>query len=177
MTEEQEHPPSEPDPAPSPHGPKHPPRGKYLAALSLAALGVVYGDIGTSPLYAIRESFLEEHGVAPTVANVLGVLSLIFWSLVIVISIKYLVFILRADNRGEGGILALTSLVTPVGALRQGRRWALILLGLFGTALLYGDGMIAPSMRPDTRANALATESCRRAPPSTIAMGLARPLR
>jgi KUP system potassium uptake protein len=121
------------------------PSGRYLLALSLGALGIVYGDIGTSPLYALRESFLEEHGVPPTPANVLGILSLIFWSLIVVISIKYLAFVLRADNRGEGGILALTSLVTPVGALRAGRR-VLILLGLFATALLYGDGMITPAI-------------------------------
>ncbi len=111
----------------------------------MAALGVVYGDIGTSPLYALRESFVVEHGVQAAPANVLGVLSLIFWSLIVVISIKYLAFVLRADNRGEGGILALTSLVTPVGALRGGRR-LLILLGLFATALLYGDGMITPAI-------------------------------
>jgi KUP system potassium uptake protein len=123
-----------------------PGRAGYLAALSLAALGVVYGDIGTSPLYAIRESFLKEHGVAPTPANILGVLSLIFWALVFVISIKYLVFVLRADNRGEGGILALTSLVTPVGTSRKSSRRVLILLGLFGTALLYGDGIITPAI-------------------------------
>ena len=81
------------------------PRGKYLALLSLTALGIVYGDIGTSPLYAVRESFLPSHGLAVTPQNILGVLSLIFWSLILVISVKYLVFVLRADNRGEGGIL------------------------------------------------------------------------
>ena len=127
------------------HHPAGNPRGRYLAMLSLAALGVVYGDIGTSPIYAIRESFLEEHGVGADPANVMGVLSLIFWSLIVVISIKYLIFILRADNRGEGGILALTSLITPVGAPRGGR-WLLIMLGLFATALLYGDGMITPAI-------------------------------
>jgi KUP system potassium uptake protein len=119
------------------------PRGRYLAFLALTALGVVYGDIGTSPLYAMRESF-HFYDLEPTPGNVFGVLSLIFWSLVLVISIKYAVFVLRADNRGEGGILALTSLVTPVGAARRGGRRALIMLGLFGTALLYGDGMITP---------------------------------
>ncbi|HYR11822.1 MAG TPA: potassium transporter Kup [Longimicrobium sp.] len=120
------------------------PKGRYLALMSLAALGVVYGDIGTSVLYAVRESFHHTHGIHPTRDNVLGVLSLIFWALVLVISIKYAVFVLRADNRGEGGILALTSLVTPVGAMRRSPRWVLIMLGLFGTALLYGDGMITP---------------------------------
>ena len=92
--------------------------GGRLLALSLAALGVVYGDIGTSPLYALRECFHGPHAVAPTPGNVLGVLSLIFWSLVVVISVKYLAFVMRADNRGEGGILALTSLVTKLQATR-----------------------------------------------------------
>jgi KUP system potassium uptake protein len=122
------------------------PSGRYLATLSLVALGVVYGDIGTSPLYAIRECFHGPHAVALTHDNVLGVLSLVFWALVIVISIKYLVFVLRADNQGEGGILALTALatrITPTG--RQERAW-LVLIGIFGAALLYGDGMITPAV-------------------------------
>jgi KUP system potassium uptake protein len=137
------------DPAvasPSPESPAHRPADwRYLAGLSLAALGIVYGDIGTSPLYALRESFLAEHGVTASPANVLGVLSMIFWALVLVISIKYLVYIVRADNRGEGGILALTALITPSHVLRRGR-WGLIVLGLFGTALLYGDGMLTPAV-------------------------------
>ena len=123
-----------------------PPRGRYLFTLALGALGIVYGDIGTSPLYALRESFHANHGLSPTPDNVLGVMSLIFWSLIIVISVKYLVFIMRADNDGEGGILALTSLVTPMQVKRGGGRWLLILLGLFGTALLYGDGVITPAI-------------------------------
>ena len=122
------------------------PRGKYLALLSLTALGIVYGDIGTSPLYAVRESFLPSHGLAVTPRNILGVLSLIFWSLILVISVKYLVFVLRADNRGEGGILALAALCTPMFVRRRGGRWWLIMLGLFGTALLYGDGAITPAI-------------------------------
>src|SRR5688500_270017 len=100
-------------PAHAPPAPGAAPTGRYLLGLSMAALGVVYGDIGTSPLYALRESFHPSHGVGPTPANVLGVLSLIFWALVLIISVKYLAFVLRADNRGEGGILALTALVTP----------------------------------------------------------------
>ncbi len=124
--------------------PGGPPTGRRLATLSLAALGVVYGDIGTSPLYALRESF--RHQVGPTPDNVLGVLSLIFWSLVVVITVKYLVFVMRADNNGEGGILALTSLVAPTHAKRRSGLWLLLLLGLFGTALLYGDGMITPAI-------------------------------
>ncbi len=127
------------------NGPRNgPPTGRRLATLSLAALGVVYGDIGTSPLYALRESFL--HRIGPTSDNVLGLLSLIFWSLVIVISVKYLIFVMRADNNGEGGILALTSLVAPSHGKRRSRIWPLLLLGLFGTALLYGDGMITPAI-------------------------------
>ncbi len=119
------------------------------AALALGALGIVYGDIGTSPLYAMRESF-EGHNIAVVQENVLGVLSLIFWSLMIVISVKYVVFVMRADNSGEGGILALTSLIRPAsdddGDHAKRARWILILIGLFGTALLYGDGMITPAI-------------------------------
>jgi KUP system potassium uptake protein len=114
---------------------------RYLLTLSLGALGVVYGDIGTSPLYALRECFRGHHAVVPTPENVLGILSLIFWSLVVIISLKYLVLVMRADNRGEGGILALMSLVRA----RRGRA-VLIGLGLFGAALLYGDGMITPAI-------------------------------
>ena len=122
------------------------PRGRYLATLSLVALGVVYGDIGTSPLYAIRECFYGPHAVAPTHDHVLGVLSLIFWALVVVISIKYLVFVLRADNQGEGGILALTALATPIKPSGRRERSFLILIGIFGAALLYGDGIITPAI-------------------------------
>src|SRR5687767_16042272 len=96
--------------AASHHHPGQSPRGRYLAALTVGALGIVYGDIGTSPLYALRECFHGTHGIAVTRENVLGVLSLIFWSLTLIISIKYLVFVMRADNKGEGGILALMAL-------------------------------------------------------------------
>ena len=116
---------------------------KHLYFLVLSALGVVYGDIGTSPLYAFRQCFYGDHAVNPTSENVLGVLSLIFWSLMIVISLKYLLVILRADNQGEGGILALMEVVLP----RKGHRRAIILImGLFGAALLYGDGTITPAI-------------------------------
>jgi KUP system potassium uptake protein len=114
--------------------------------LSLTALGVVFGDIGTSPIYALRESFHPSHGLAPTHDNTLGVLSLIFWSLILVISIKYLTLVLRADNRGEGGIIALTALIAPPSERALGRRKKLALLGLFGAALLYGDSMITPAI-------------------------------
>lgn len=120
---------------------------KSLPALTLAALGVVYGDIGTSPLYAIRECFHGPHGIAATQANILGILSLIFWSLVLVVSVKYHLVVLRADHNGEGGILALMVLATGKGAARSPRaRWAMVALGLFGAALLYGDGVITPAI-------------------------------
>src|SRR5262245_35533811 len=114
--------------------------------LALAALGIVYGDIGTSPLYALRECFHGPHAIPCTPPFVMGVLSLIVWSLVLVISIKYLVFVLRADNHGEGGILALMALVCPAtsGGRRQGA--LLVLIGLFGAAPLYGDGAITPAI-------------------------------
>jgi KUP system potassium uptake protein len=117
-----------------------------LGILAIGALGVVYGDIGTSPLYAFREAF-EGHDLAVTRDNLYGACSLVFWALVIVITFKYLVFVMRADNRGEGGILALTSLVAPVHGRVAGRSFkVLLILGLFGTALLYGDGVITPAI-------------------------------
>jgi KUP system potassium uptake protein len=117
---------------------------KQLAAVSLAALGVVYGDIGTSPLYALRECFHGPHAIAPTETSVLGVLSLVFWVLILVISVKYMAVVLRADNRGEGGILALTALAAPKN-VRMRSFW-LLGLGIFGAALLYGDGVITPAI-------------------------------
>src|SRR4051812_9032718 len=116
--------------------------------LALGALGVVYGDIGTSPLYALRECFYGEHGIAVTHNNILGVLSLIFWSLIAIISVKYLTFVMRADNKGEGGILALMALAFPEakGLSNKLPRRFLVALGVFGASLLYGDGMITPSI-------------------------------
>jgi len=122
------------------------PTGKRLAILTLTALGVVYGDIGTSPLYALRECFKPEYGLAPTPENVYGILSLILWSLILVVSVKYIVFIMRADNRGEGGILAMLAMLLQQMTEKTWRRAALVALGLFGAALLYGDGMITPAM-------------------------------
>jgi KUP system potassium uptake protein len=115
-----------------------------LPFLVLAALGVVYGDIGTSPLYALRECFSGTHAIPVTPANVLGVLSLIVWSLIVTVSVKYLLFVMRADNGGEGGILALVALVRAKVASKG--HGALIGVGLFGAALLYGDGMITPAI-------------------------------
>lgn len=122
------------------------PKGKRLAILTLTALGVVYGDIGTSPLYALRECFKPEYGLAATPENVYGILSLILWVLILVVSVKYIVFILRADNRGEGGILAMLALLLQQHTSKLQRRALLIALGLFGAALLYGDGMITPAI-------------------------------
>ena len=137
--------------APLTPSPAHAERRRLLP-LTLTALGVVYGDIGTSPLYALRECFFGSHSVPPTYENVLGVLSLIIYSLVLVISIKYVVIVMRADNGGEGGVLALTALIpSRTGAAGGPARLAvgrplLIALGIFGTALLYGDGMITPAV-------------------------------
>jgi len=124
------------------HG--HIPKGP-VPLLALGALGIVYGDIGTSPLYAFRETFHGHgHELAVTETNVLGLLSLVFWSLVVVISIKYLIFVMKADNHGEGGILALVALIRNEGS--KSRRNTLVLLGVFGTALLYGDAAITPAI-------------------------------
>ncbi len=124
----------------------HEPRGKRLLSLSLLALGIVYGDIGTSPLYAMRECFYGHHAVPVSPANVYGVLSLIFWTLVTVVTIKYHVYVIRFDNRGEGGILALLGLIGHSRRRRGTVKAALVIMGVFGAALLYGDGMITPAI-------------------------------
>ncbi len=118
-----------------------------IAVLSLAALGIVYGDIGTSPLYAIKEVFGNAHHPVPiTPDNVLGVLSLVFWSLIVVVSLKYVMLILRADNKGEGGIMALMARVLSGDGIGGRTRRGVVLLGLFGAALFYGDGLITPAI-------------------------------
>src|SRR6266516_2275222 len=132
---------------PHPATPPAHPRGRYLARLSLLALGVVYGDIGTSPLYALQQAFHGQHGIPVTPGNVLGVLSLIFWALILIVTVKYHIVIIRADNKGEGGVLALMAMV-------QGSRIArgmsplriMIVLGIFGAALLYADGALTPAV-------------------------------
>ncbi len=122
------------------------PESKRLATLAVAALGVVYGDIGTSPLYTMKEVFAGAHHPVPiTLENVLGILSLIFWSLILIVSLKYAAFIMRADNHGEGGIMALMALVQRAGGDSRRAR-GLVLLGLFGAALFYGDGVITPAI-------------------------------
>jgi len=119
---------------------------KYLLLLSLSALGIVYGDIGTSPLYALKECFYGAHHIEANRDNVFGVLSLIFWSLVLIISVKYILIVMRADNDGEGGILALMSLVRSKESKTNKRNFIIIALGLFGASLLYGDGIITPAI-------------------------------
>ncbi len=121
-------------------------RSAYLLVMALGALGVVYGDIGTSPLYAFREAFVAADGLAVEPPAVLGIVSLMTWSLVAVVSIKYLAVVMRADNEGEGGILALTALVTKGSWDRRTLRRVALMVGLFGTALLYGDGIITPAI-------------------------------
>ena len=122
------------------------PTGKRLAVLTITALGVVYGDIGTSPLYALRECFKPEYGISATPANIYGVLSLIVWSLTLVVSVKYITYVMRADNHGEGGILAMLALIINKPTTLLKRRKVLIALGLVGAALLYGDGVITPAI-------------------------------
>ncbi|MEY3902714.1 MAG: hypothetical protein RL189_2020 [Pseudomonadota bacterium] len=118
-----------------------------LHALIIGAIGVVFGDIGTSPLYAIRESFHGDHAFQANQVNILGALSLIFWSLTLIISLKYVVLILRADNKGEGGILALETLARKTGGISTQRiSYLILLLGIFGSTLLYGDGIITPAI-------------------------------
>ncbi|HEY4156910.1 MAG TPA: potassium transporter Kup [Polyangiaceae bacterium] len=131
------------NPEPDTHGEGH--ANDRMMKLALGALGVVYGDIGTSPLYSVRECFLGEHSLEANHPNILGVLSLISWSLIIMVTFKYIAYVLRADNKGEGGILALMALSSS--SLRRSNKYLiLIFLGVFGSALLYGDGMITPAI-------------------------------
>ena len=132
-------------PEPKPHVEANP-KGSRLAVLMLTALGVVFGDIGTSPLYAFRECFNPEYGIAPTPDNVRGVLSLIVWALTLIVSVKYLLFVMRADTKGEGGILAMLALILGRDTAHPYRRAVIVMLGLFGAALLYGDGIITPAI-------------------------------
>jgi KUP system potassium uptake protein len=118
-----------------------------LAGMSVAAMGVVYGDIGTSPLYTLKEVFSSGHHPVPvTPDNVLGILSLVFWAMTITVSLKYVVFITRADNKGEGGIMALTALALRTERLNPNLMWLLSAMGIFGAALFYGDAVITPAL-------------------------------
>ena len=115
-------------------------------ALTIAAIGVIFGDIGTSPIYTMREAFSPRYGLAASADNVLGVLSLIFWALIIVVTVKYVFFMMRANNRGEGGMMALLALVLRATKHGSAKRLLLITLGLFGAAMFYGDGIITPAI-------------------------------
>src|SRR5204863_689684 len=132
---------------PAGSGVVHPPAKAAAAALVLGALGVVFGDIGTSPLYTVREIFTHGSGMTPTPRHVLGVLSILFWAVTLTVTIKYVTLIMRADNKGEGGVLALATLATQGlnGRGRNIRRW-IILFAVIGLALFYGDAMITPAM-------------------------------
>ena len=117
-----------------------------MAALTLGALGVVYGDIGTSPLYTMKEIFSPAMGIPLDEAHLVGAVSVIFWGLMLVVTLKYVLLILRADNRGEGGIMALTALAANVGGSSPRRKLVLLLIGVFGAALFYGDSVITPAI-------------------------------
>ena len=120
--------------------------GNKKQGLMLAALGVVFGDIGTSPLYTLKECFGHAYGLEPNLENILGILSLVIWSIVVVVSLKYVVFIMRADNKGEGGIMALMSLVVQKAKISHKAQYTLMILGLMGASLFYGDGIITPAI-------------------------------
>ncbi|MGE5336598.1 MAG: KUP/HAK/KT family potassium transporter, partial [Gemmatimonadota bacterium] len=122
------------------------PHGSRFPLLVLGALGVVFGDIGTSPLYALKEVFGSQHPVPLNNANILGALSLVFWTLLVIVTLKYVTLILRADNRGEGGILALLALVVRLTRHQKRLRYVLGLLGVFGATLFYGDAVITPAI-------------------------------
>ena len=140
-------------------------RRSETGRLTLAALGVVYGDIGTSPLYTLRACMTADDGLAPTAPNVLGVLSLVFWALTLVITVKYLVFILRADNRGEGGIFALLALLPErITPSRPGRIAGAAILVIIGAGLLYGDGIITPAISVMSAMEGLEVAAPRLAP-------------
>src|SRR4249919_969003 len=119
-----------------------------LAKLMVGAVGIVFGDIGTSPIYAFRETFAGHHTLVPDALHIYGVLSLIFWSMLIIVALKYVTIIMRADNKGEGGSLALLALINRTTAEGEKKKWTLgiVMLGVFATALFYGDSMITPAI-------------------------------
>jgi len=119
---------------------------KPLAGLTLAALGVVYGDIGTSPLYAAKETFNPDHGIALNSENILGGISTIFWALMIVVTLKYVILIMRAHNKGEGGIMALLALASAAVKHRPRQQRFILLLGVLGASLFYGDAVLTPAI-------------------------------
>ena len=128
------------------HVASNPVQSKSVAALTLGAIGVVYGDIGTSPLYTVKEVFSEATGIALTQVNIIGAISAIFWVLMLVATLKYVVLVLRADNRGEGGVMALLALAVSTAANAPLRKKLLLALGVFGAALFYGDSILTPAI-------------------------------
>ena len=125
------------------HDPAH---KTSLRTMTIGALGVVYGDIGTSPLYTVKEVFKPENGLPLDAHHIVGAVSVIFWALMLVVTLKYVVLILRADNRGEGGIMALTALAAHAAGRTPRRRTVLLLTGVLGGALFYGDSVITPAI-------------------------------
>ncbi|HKY39739.1 MAG TPA: potassium transporter Kup [Polyangiaceae bacterium] len=146
MSESSAPPSAAPVPVPIPSEPPSHGGETKLLPLTLASLGVVFGDIGTSPLYAMRECLHHAHGISTGIDNIYGIVSLVFWALMIVISLKYVAYVLRADNAGEGGILALTALATSGNGLRLNAHKLALMVGLFGASLLFGDGIITPAI-------------------------------
>src|ERR1700761_1920615 len=130
----------------SANGKSHSGSRKRLARLTMTALGVVFGDIGTSPLYTIKECFSDFTGLKPVHEDVLGILSLITWALIVIVTLKYVMVVMRADNRGEGGVLALMALVSRRTEISVGRRRFYIMLGMAGAALFYGDCLLTPAI-------------------------------
>ena len=124
----------------------HSPSKQKLSTLALGALGVVYGDIGTSPLYAIKETFAGHHPLPVVEANILGVLSVMFWTIMLLISLKYVLIVMRADNHGEGGVMTLLASVSELTAKLPRTKWFITMLGVFAAALFFGDGMITPAI-------------------------------
>src|SRR3954470_20071731 len=124
----------------------HPADRKRTAKLTLAALGVVFGDIGTSPLYTVKECFSDYTGLKPVPEDVFGILSLITWALIVVVTLKYVIVVMRADNRGEGGVLALMALVSSEPGISARRRNVYVILGMLGAALFYGDCLLTPAI-------------------------------
>src|ERR1700710_1196060 len=132
---------------------------KREAGLTLGALGVVFGDIGTSPLYAAKQSMIAAGGALPAAPAVLGALSLIFWALLLVVTVKYVVFIMRADNNGEGGVMALAALAHRSSGLGRRIKTTIALVSLAGLALFYGDGMLTPAVSVLSAVEGLGSES------------------
>ena len=132
--------------AEAPHDATHGHAQGPLSKLAVGAIGIVFGDIGTSPLYAFRETFAGHHTLRPDQLHIFGVLSLIFWSMMLIVTLKYVTIIMRADNKGEGGSLALLALINRTHRRQEALDGGIVLLGVFATALFYGDSMITPAI-------------------------------